>query len=126
MRNAYADTSAIVAVAFNEPRAGETRRRLSEFESLVSSNLLEAEVRVAFARENLVFVRSVILGIDWIHPTRPLADEFVKGLGVRYLRGADLWHVAVALYAFPDPGEISFLTLDNQQRAAAAGLGFQV
>ena len=42
------------------PRAGpdghrRERRRLDEFTRLISSNLLEAELRAAFARENLLF-----------------------------------------------------------------------
>ena len=126
MATAYVDSSLIVNVAFDEEGASGTRRRLDGFDSLVSSNLLEAEVRVAFARENLVFETSVISGIEWIHPISPLADEYVKALHMGYLRGADLWHIAAALYAFPRSDEITFLTLDNRQRAVAVALGFQV
>ena len=43
-----------------------------------------------------------------------------------YLRGADLWHVAAALYSFPDPRTATFLTLDNRQREVAEALGFQI
>ena len=125
MPSAYADTSAIVAVAFNQPGAVDMAQRLNDFDQLTSANLLEAETRSAFARETREYDDSILSKFDWIYPARPLSSEFAKILGVGYLRGADLWHVAVALYAFPDPSEISFLTLDNQQRAVAAGLGFQ-
>ena len=45
-------------------------------------------------------------------------------LNAGYLRGADLWHVATALYVTPEPGEISFITLDRRQRNVAMALGF--
>ena len=41
-----------------------------------------------------------------------------------YLRGADLWHVAAALFVAHEPGSIAFLTLDRRQRAVADTLGF--
>ena len=43
---------------------------------------------------------------------------------MRYLRGADLWHVATALYLAESPADVDFLTLDPAQREAAAALGF--
>ena len=46
-------------------------------------------------------------------------------LAVAYLRGADLWHIATALYVKDTVvGEMTFVTLDNRQRAVAANLGF--
>ena len=42
------------------------------------------------------------------------------------LRGADLWHVATALYIFDEPSEVTFLTLDRRQGEVAGALGFQV
>ena len=123
---AYVDSSAIIAVGFNESRADEVRHRLTEFDSLVSSTFLEAEVRSAFAREGLAFNPSVFAGIEWLFSGEPLSKELGGVLAAGYLRGADLWHLAVALFTFPDPGEVAFLTLDNRQRAVAATLGFQV
>lgn len=54
-------------------------------------------------------------------------DELLSSnlLEVGYLRGADLWHLACALYLVEDPPEISFVTLDDRQRTVAAGLGFE-
>ena len=111
------------------PRAGpdghrRERRRLDEFTRLISSNLLEAELRAAFARENLLFQDSTVAGIDWILPDRPLAPEFAAVLETGYLRGADLWHVAAALYVSPRSGSLSFATLDARQSAVAEALGF--
>ena len=126
MSTAYVDSSAIVNVAFDEPGADETRRRLNEFDNLVSSNFLEAEVRVAFARERIAFDASLLARIDWLNLDQALTNELAFILERHYLRTGDLWHLAVALYFFPEPGEITFLTLDNRQRAVAAALGFRV
>lgn len=62
----------------------------------------------------------------WRTPFRPLTEEIETVLKAGYLRGADLWHVANALYAFPGAAEVGFFTLDERQRAVAAELGFQV
>ena len=126
MSTAYVDTSVLTAVAFDEPGAEALARRLEEFSDLFSSNLLEAELRAAFARENLVFRESAVAGIEWVLPDRPLAPEFTAVLKAGYLRGADLWHVAAALYVSPRPGSLSFATLDARQSVVAEALGFPV
>ena len=128
MATAYIDASGLVAAAFNEPLGPEFERRLSEFDSLLSSNFLEAEVRSAFANpeRGREYIPELLSGVQWIIPDRPLVREIGTALAAGYLRGGDLWHVAVSLYFFPDPGEITFLTLDNRKGAVAAALGFQV
>ena len=130
MSVAYVDASVLAAVAFDEPGAAACARRLEQFDRLISSNLLEAELRAAFARENLAFRESAIAGIEWILPDRPLASEFAAVLETGRLRGADLWHVATALYVFPHvfprPGALSFATLDARQSSVAEALGFSV
>ena len=126
MRVAYIDTSTLVAIAFNERGAAAFARRLDEFSRLLSSNLLEAELRAAFTREGHRFEPRLVSGIEWVLPDRPLTHEFEKVLQVGYVRGADLWHLATALYLAREPSEISFVTLDDRQRTVAAALGFQV
>jgi hypothetical protein len=42
-----------------------------------------------------------------------------------YLRGADCWHLATALYLAPNPSDLTFLTLDDTQRKIAKTLGFR-
>ena len=64
MSIAYVDTSVLSAIAFDEPGAAAYARRLDDFTRLISSNLLEAELRAAFARENLLFQDSTVAGID--------------------------------------------------------------
>ena len=126
MSVAYVDTSALVAVAFDDRSGSAIAGRLDECSRLLASNLLEAELRAVFARERLDFATSLVAGIDWVLPDRPLAPEMTAALESGSLRGADLWHVATALYAAPEPGQIAFVTRDERQQAAAAALGFQV
>ena len=122
---AYVDSSVIVAIALNEAGSNDHAWRLGNFSQLLSSNLLEAEVRAALAREERQFEDRFISGITWVFPDRSLGPELAVALAAGYLRGADLWHIATALYAAPEPGEIAFVTLDNHQRAIAITLGFQ-
>ncbi len=126
MSVAYVDTSVLTAIAFDEPGAAAHARRLDEFARLISSNLLEAELRAAFARENLLFRESAVAGIEWILPDRTLAPEFATVLATGYLRGADLWHVATALYVAPQAGGLSFATLDARQSAVTEALGLSI
>ena len=123
---AYVDASAAVAVALEEPGWEETARRLASFPVLLSANLLEAEVRSVYARENLQYPPNVVSSIGWVHPHRSLGPEMTKTLEVGgYLKGADLWHIATALYVGETIiGRMAFITLDNRQRTVAAKLGF--
>ena len=126
MSIAYVDASAVIAVAFSEPLWEVLAVRMDGFSTLRSSNLLEAEVRAAFAREHWRFAPSVLAGIQWVFPSRSLSNEMATVLRAGYLRGADLWHVAVALHLARNPADICFLTLDQRQREVAASLGFEV
>ncbi len=126
MSVAYVDTFTFVAIAFNEQGAAALARRPDAFSRLLSSNLLDAELWAAFTRARHCFAPNLVSGIEWVLPDRPLTHEFETVLQVGYLRGADLWHVATALYLASEPSEISFITLDDRQRTVAAALGFQV
>lgn len=123
MSAAYVDTSAVVAIAFGEPRCRGLSGLLAAVDRIISSNLLEAELRFAFAREGIGFSPRLVSRIDWVFPERPLTDELTTVLDAGYLRGADLWHVATALYVAVDPGEMFFVTLDGRQREVARTLG---
>ena len=126
MSVAYVDTSALTAIAFGEPGSEALAGRLEGFARLVSTNLLEAELRATFAREKLAFPENVIAGIDWILPERALDPELAAALEARYLWGADLWHLAHALYVTLPPESLSFVTLDARQGTVAEALGFCV
>jgi predicted nucleic acid-binding protein len=123
---AYVDTSCLVAIAFGERGAVATARRMDEFDELVASNFLEAELRSAFKREKVGFEAGTLAKISWLIPDRPLPEEIVRVLDGGYVRGADCWHLANALYLSPDPSALTFLTLDEAQRKVAKAIGFSV
>ena len=124
---AYVDTSAILAIVFEEPGWEITANRLAEYPVLLSSNLLEAEMRSAFERERMAFDPSTVSRIGWVNPTRSLGREMAEAvLNGGYLKGADLWHISVALFVDKSvPGKLSFITLDGNQREVAEILGFE-
>jgi hypothetical protein len=125
MKVAYVDTSCLVAIAFGEPGSVALARRLHAFDDLVSSNLLEAELLATFAREDVEPDADLLSGVSWVIPDRPLRAEISRVLASGYVRGADCWHLAAALYLAEEPSTISFLTLDDRQQSVARGLGFQ-
>lgn len=125
MKLAYVDSSCLVAIAFGEPGYEEVVARLNRCERLFASNLLEAELRAALAREGAAGAEGDLLsGFTWIYPNRPLTAEYERILAAGTLKGADLWHVACALFLAPEPKELAFLTLDRSQKAVARALGF--
>ncbi len=126
MRIAYVDTSCLVAIAFGEPGSRRLAARLKRFGRLFSSNLLEAELRSALIREKVESRGKALLsGISWILPSRPLTPEFDRLAVAGYVKGADMWHLANALFLAPDGKDLAFLTLDMRQEEVAATLGFE-
>ena len=125
MPDAYVDASVIVAVALGEPTAAVALRRLAAFDVLVSSPLLEAELGAALRRSDVVPDASLISRIEWVLPMRALGSEIDRVLDAGYVRGADCFHLASALYLSPQPFKMTFLTLDTRQRAVAKALGFK-
>jgi hypothetical protein len=124
---AYVDTTALLPIDSGEqPVARIIRRRLDDFTFLFSANLLEAEVREAFTRRGRDFDGDALSEIRWIMPNRSLAGEMAAIAGVANLPAARLWHRAVALFfAELIPGLV-FITLDEQQEAAARDLGLAI
>ncbi len=125
MNAAFIDTSCLVAVAFGEAGAKQVVKELERFDRILASNLLEAELMAAFLREGVEFDPAFLHGVDWVLPDRPLTGEIERILALGYLRGADLWHLACALFCAEEPSSLTFLSLDARQRAAAKRLGFQ-
>ena len=124
MGSAYIDTSYLIAIALEEKGFPTLARRLNSFDVVLSSNLLEAEYSAAFARRRREPDRTNLGRIEWIHPDRSLRQEITRVLTEGFVRGADCWHLACALFFAPDPSTISFLTLDTRQQAVANALGF--
>ncbi len=127
MRVGYFDTSVLVAIAFDEPGADRVVDAVRTLDVALSATLLESEFLAAAQREGLRREAKRLLGpIRWVFPERRLTRELEAVLDTGYLRGADLHHIATALYLFPKPGEAYFVTLDQRQEHAARQLGFQV
>jgi hypothetical protein len=118
-----------VGLLFREPRAKSLPRTLASLEELFSSSLFVAELLATLSRENrpLAEADPLLDVVALIHPERSLADECKQVLERGYLRGADLWHLATALFLAPsDRNQLLFISLDDQQRGQAKALGFGV
>lgn len=128
MKIAFADTSAVLAVLLDEAGGTALRRLFGRIDRLLASNLLEAEVRSVCSREQADEdkVSTALSHLEWVFPDRPLTREFRAVLSAGALRGADLWHVACALYVADDPVNLPFVTLDRMQAQVARALGFHV
>ena len=125
MHAAYVDTSYLVAILFDEPGGKAAATQLSKFDELFSSNLLEAELMAVALREKVELPEEWRASFSWVLPDRPLTEEIAVVLKAGYVRGADLWHLASALFVAGDAGSISFLTFDDRQAAVAEALGFK-
>jgi predicted nucleic acid-binding protein len=122
---AYVDTSVLAAIVFGEPEGPAAAKRLRQSDNVVSSNLLEAELRSIAHREKVELDADLLRPIGWILPERPLTLELKRILRIGYARGSDLWHLACALYLFEAAKTGTFLTLDERQRDLAERLGFR-
>lgn len=128
MSTAFVDTSCLAALALRERGSEAVQRRLSRFDLLAASPLLEAELRSAFRREGLDAEERFspwLASVRWVIADRTLGPEIKTVLSTGYVRGADCWHLATALFLSPDPSELTFLTLDERQGEVARALGFR-
>jgi|CXWL01.1.fsa_nt_gi uncharacterized protein with PIN domain len=121
---AYLDTSVVVAIRFNQAGAERFRDALTSFE-LYASPLLEAEWRSALRREQVEPNLAELELVQWVFQERTLSGELERVFAAGYVRGADAWHLATALFLAQEPSELTFLTLDDRQRAVAQALGFK-
>lgn len=113
-----------MAVLLQEPGHARLADHIASFDFVCASSLLEAELHAVLAREELTFGADLFDGVRWIFPQRPLTPEIDRVLRAGHMRGADLWHLACALYVFDDASAASFVSLDARQISAARGLGF--
>jgi predicted nucleic acid-binding protein len=116
----------VLAHLFGQHAESEVRVRASSFELLFAASLLEAEVLSAARRERIAGNAEMLDSLRPVLPVRSLRPEIERVLAAGYVRGADCLHLATALYLAPDPGELTFLTLDERQRGVAEVLGFRV
>jgi hypothetical protein len=128
LKTAYVDSSCPVAIALDEPGSRFLLVRLSRFDRLFSSNLLEAELMAALAREgSRGRLGGFLSWLRWVCPYERLTREMDQVLDVGRLRGPDLWHLACALFLRSRvEGEVFFLTLDRRQSDVARALGFRI
>ncbi len=124
MSPAYVDSSCFVAIAFEEPGYQGLVENLEDYDELFSSALLEAELRAALAREGVSGDTQMLHNISWVLPQRPLSPEITRVLASGYLRGANLWHLACALFLAKTPRDLDFVTVDRRQEKVAKSLGF--
>ena len=126
MRALYVDSSALVAILFEESGAKRVRKALQAADELVSSHLIEAELYSSAARERVSLddAHSLIKHLSLFFPDRPLFEEYRQVSANRYVRGPDAHHLACALYLDPERRELGFVTLDKEQQKIALRLGF--
>lgn len=128
MKVAFVDTSCLVAIALSERTTTAVQKRLSAFDRLAASPLLEAELRSVLHREGHTAEERIepwLAALAWATPERTLGPEIHTVLSTGYVRGAGCWHLATALYFSPEPADISFVTLDARQGEVARALGFK-
>ena len=91
MKIAYLDSSYPVAIALDEPGSRDLLVQISRFDRLFSSNLLEAELKSALAREGTQGrAKDFLTWMRWVFPYRRLTPEIVQILQVGTLKGAGL------------------------------------
>jgi predicted nucleic acid-binding protein len=128
VRAAHLDTSFLLAILFDEPGASALGRTLGRYERVFSSDMLTAETLSAAVRERVEFaaVTTALEAVALVVPHRSLDRELQEVLARGYLRGADAWHVACALFlADAARSELTFLSRDATQRRVARALGLR-
>lgn len=127
MKAAYLDTSFLVAILFGEPGSPSLQRLLRRHDRLLAGDLLVAEAFAAAAREGVepAALTVPLQAIALVFPPRSLESEMREALAHGRLRGADLWHLACAMFiAGAARSDLAFLSRDADQRSAAGRLGF--
>ncbi len=127
MSIAYLDTSFFIAIVLGEPGAARLQRTLAAQDRVLTGDLLVAEALAAAVREGveIELLRPALSAVTLVLPSRSLEEEMRQALEFGRLRGADLWHVACALFvAGSARGELRFLSRDSVQRTVARRLGF--
>jgi predicted nucleic acid-binding protein len=122
----FVDTSALVALAFQEPGYRWVGECLNSASDLFASPLLEAEFRAVLQREEAENGLELLEAFRWVLPDRALSAELDRVFAAGYARGADAWHLATALFLGERPGDLPFLTLDQRQQEVAGALGFAI
>ena len=130
---AYLDPTALIPVVFGEePVGAATQERLNRFPTLMSSNLLEAELRFEFERAGQIFDPGWLSGIEWIQPRGSLGSEMARIQAFAPLPLACMWHPANAvrlashLSLTRRRADLAFITLHEEQETVARDLGLLI
>jgi predicted nucleic acid-binding protein len=127
----YWDSSAILSALFRDEHSDEASQRARRSEVHFLSTLAWAEVHAVIAR----IERERVLAKVLVAAAREALEQgpwrrlnavpdwnVVRDLSSKWpLRGADLWHLAVAKSLQGDLPELAFLSLDAQLGVAAKG-----
>lgn len=134
------DTSALIALVVAERATAQVERWLREDPDVIVSMLTRVELLSALARRRrqepgaarrLLAARREILSA-WRHWSEVTAVDIVRRYAERIVethpvRAADALQIGAALAAAEDdPATLEFVTLDQQQAAAAEREGFPV
>ena len=129
----YWDSSAVLSALVHETHSQETLRRLRAPGHHLISSLALAETHAVLSRmcrdgllseEELPQVRANLAAGPWEKVSVTPDTELVPALADRHrLRGADLWHLALAVSLSRDLPELRLLTWDAQLRTAATTEG---
>ena len=125
----YLDTSAWIAWKFKQAGSDIFKKIALDSDTVISCPLFVSEY-VSFLKRNEILSQTryeeELDFIRWIFPAVPLFKEYSQCGKLGFLRGADLYHIATALWFAQDrPSELIFLTCDLKQKEAAKKLGFK-
>lgn len=132
----YWDSSALVAALFAEENTDEARALAAMAGTHLVSSLAWAEVHAVLARarrESGLATKTVdaaqfaLQSGPWTYLSAPPAQAIVRSVSQRWpLRGADLWHLALAKTLQEDLPELCFATYDRALALAADSEGLSI
>lgn len=129
----YWDASAILSVLAQDSNTEDARRRLTAGTQHLVSSLGHAEVVAVLARmeregrartDEITLARKAFGSGPWRRLAGIPQTETIEALSRHYsLRGADLWHLAMAVSLRPDLPELRLVTYDARLAEGARGEG---
>ena len=129
----YWDTSALLSYFFADSHSAAARKWLEHRATHLISSLTHAESCAVIARitrqgavtETVAATVRTAMTNDWWRQINGLPDQaIVVKLSRKWpLRGADLWHLALAVSLKNELPELRFISFDDRLREAAAGEG---
>jgi predicted nucleic acid-binding protein len=130
----YWDSSALIATLFNEANTEQARTLAAAAGTHLMSSLAWAEVHAVLARARqepgvattaVAAAQSALQIGPWTYVNALPGQAVVRSVAQRWpLRGADLWHLALAKTLHENLPEMCFATYDHALAHAAAGEGF--